>query len=85
MWIKFYPSLDQCSVGISTIVTSKSAGAPIIGSSPTLVSFITLPSGKPLGILILIFYYLVINFLPLQLGHTFVTCFPPPWQTGHVF
>lgn len=30
IWIRFYPYLDHFYVGISTIVTSKSEGAPMI-------------------------------------------------------
>lgn len=67
------------------MVTSKSAGAPTICSSPAFMTLIMLPSGKPFGIFIFIFYYFVVTFLPLHKGHAFVTCFPHPWQTGQVF
>lgn len=78
VWIKFRPSLDHFYVGIYIIVAYKSEGAPVTGSSPKLGIFITLPSGKPYGILILTFSNFVVTFLPLQTAHDLVTCFPEP-------
>lgn len=85
VWMRFYPYLAHFYVGISTIVTYKSEGAPVIGSSPKLLIFNTFPSGNPFGILILTFSGARIVLLPLHSGHNLVGCLPQPKQTEHVF